>query len=209
MKPQLSMSSLAQRSGAITADAVNRLARTRVEDCYQCGKCTAGCPVAGRADLMPNQIVRLAQCGELSVAVRSRTIWLCVSCQACTQRCPKGVDVAGVMDAARQLSARRADVHPDVVRTVVFQRAFLETIRRYGRLRELELIIRFKGSAFFRDRSLPLLFKDALLAPRLLSRRKLHLRADRVADQDLVARIVDRCLAQDRGIPAGESEDGE
>ena len=148
MKPQPSMSMLAQRSGTITADAVDRLARTRVEDCYQCGKCTAGCPVAGRADLMPNQVLRLAQRGELSTAIRSRVIWLCVSCQACTQRCPKGVDVAGVMDAARQLSAQRNDVHPDVARTVVFQRAFLDTIRRYGRLRELELIIRFKSFAW-------------------------------------------------------------
>ena len=69
MKPQPSMSMLAQRSGTITADAVDRLARTRVEDCYQCGKCTAGCPVAGRADLMPNQVLRLAQRDDIVLGI--------------------------------------------------------------------------------------------------------------------------------------------
>lgn len=176
---------------------VNRLAHTRVEDCYQCGKCTAGCPVADRMDLMPNQIVRLAQLNELPAMTGSQAIWLCVSCQACSQRCPKSVDVAGVMDAARQLSAQRDEVHPGVARTVVFQRAFLDTIRRHGRLHEMELIVLFKGRGFFKDGSVPKLAKDAMLAPRLLSRRKLHLRADQVTDRTVVKRIVDRCLAQD------------
>lgn len=180
-----------------TDDVINRSAHTRVQDCYQCGKCTAGCPVAERMDLMPNQVVRSAQMGELDLAVRSRAVWLCVSCQTCTDRCPKGVDVAGVMDAFRQLSARRDEVHPDVVRTLVFQRAFLDTVRRHGRLHELELIAQFKAQAFARDASVPKLVKDALLAPRLLRRRKLHLRGQVPSDRDVVKRIFDRCLAED------------
>lgn len=181
----------------IAPGAFNRLAHTRVEDCYQCGKCTAGCPVADRMDLMPNQVVRLAQLGELPAVTGSRAIWLCVACQACSERCPKGVDIAGVMDAARQLSARQDDVHPGIARTVAFQRAFLDTIRRHGRLYELELIARFKTQAFVRDASIPMLLKDATLGPRLLRRRKLHLRADRVTDRGVVRRIVDRCLEKD------------
>ena len=182
---------------ATVPGAVNRLAYTQVEDCYQCGKCTAGCPVADQADLVPNQVVRLAQLGELSPVAASRAIWLCVSCQACSQRCPKGVDVAGVMDVARRLSARHGAVHPEVARTLVFQRAFLDTVRRHGRVYELELIARFKSRGFLRDASVPQLVRDASLLPRLLRRRKLHPRPDQVRDRPIVKRIVDRCLAQD------------
>jgi heterodisulfide reductase subunit C len=60
---------------------VNELAHTRVQDCYQCGKCTAGCPAAQRMDLSPNQLVRLVQAGQLERALRSEAIWQCVSCQ--------------------------------------------------------------------------------------------------------------------------------
>jgi heterodisulfide reductase subunit C len=177
-------------------NTINRRAHTTVEDCYQCGKCTAGCPVAERMDLMPNQVVRLAQVGDHDQAVQSRAIWLCVSCQTCSERCPKGVDVAGVMDAFRQLSAERDDVHPAARRTVVFQRAFLDSVRRHGRVYELELIAQFKGQAFLRDVSLPLLVKDATLAPRLIPRRKMPLRPDRARDRGVVQRIFARCAQE-------------
>src|SRR5512139_1057 len=111
---------------------INELAHTRVEDCYQCGKCTAGCPLADVMDLMPNQIVRLAQLGEIGRATTCGAIWLCVACQTCSERCPKNVDIAGVMDACRQLSIERGDVNEHVKRTIVFQQAFLDNIKRNG-----------------------------------------------------------------------------
>src|SRR5208282_717492 len=74
----------------------------QVADCYQCGKCTAGCPVAMHMDVAPNQVVRLVQLGEWEKALQSRAIWECVGCQTCSTRCPKEVDCAGVMDALRE-----------------------------------------------------------------------------------------------------------
>jgi len=76
---------------------------------------------------------------------------------------------------------------------VLFQLAFLQNIRRFGRLNELELIRLFKTSAFLKDLNLPLLFKDALLAPELLKRRKLHFKGETVRDRKVVARIFQRC----------------
>jgi heterodisulfide reductase subunit C len=175
-------------------NVINGLAHTRVEDCYQCGKCTAGCPVAELMDLMPNQIVRLAQQGDLDRASGAASVWMCVACQTCSQRCPKNVDIAGVMDAVRRVSAARDSVPASVRRTLVFQRAFLDNIRRYGRLNELELIARFKTRSFMEDGSVPLLFKDAMLAPRLSRVHKMHLRGERVQDRDVVKRIFDRCV---------------
>jgi heterodisulfide reductase subunit C len=164
-----------------------------VDDCYQCGKCTAGCPMAGEMDLMPNQVVRLAQIGSKDRAAQSQAIWLCVSCQTCSARCPKSVDCAGVMDEMRQLSLEKGTYAPLQQRTVLFQLAFLQNIKKFGRLNELELIRSFKTKAFFHDLSLPLLFKDALLAPELLKRKKLHLAGEKARDRAVISRIFEKC----------------
>ena len=176
------------------SETIDELAHTRVEDCYQCGKCTAGCPMADVMDLMPNQILRLAQLGEIGSATSSAAIWLCVSCQTCTERCPKNVDPAGVMDAMRQLSLRRGDASDRVRRTIVFQKAFLDNIKRNGRLRELELIGQFKAQAFAGDVSIPRLLENALLAPKMMQRHKLHFTGERVRDRGVVRRIFERCM---------------
>lgn len=85
-----------------------------VRACYQCGKCTAGCPLASAMDLMPNQILRLLQLGKHEQALQSRTIWQCASCLTCAARCPKDVDPARVMDALRTLLMRRGLVHVEI-----------------------------------------------------------------------------------------------
>lgn len=172
---------------------IEHLARTSVRDCYQCGKCSAGCPMAEQMDLLPNQLIRLVQMGRLEKAIRSGAIWECVSCLTCSTRCPKSVDCAGVLDGLRQLSVENDCVAPQHRRTVLFQRAFLDNIRRNGRLRELELVGEFKMRGFLSDRSVAMLLKDAMLGPKMLKRRKLHLWSKRVKDRGVVRRIFERC----------------
>jgi len=75
--------------------------------CYQCGKCSAGCPMSFAMDLLPNQIMRLVQLGLQEEIGNSKTIWLCASCLTCTARCPKGVDISRVMEALRLLTLRK------------------------------------------------------------------------------------------------------
>lgn len=162
--------------------------------CYQCGKCTAGCPVAGHMDVAPNQLVRLVQLGQAERAMRSEAIWRCLGCQTCSTRCPKSVDCAGVMDWLRQSAAKTAVAAPAQRRTLLFQQAFLRNIRRNGRLNELELVGVFKSSVFLDGLSVRFLFKDATLAPRMAARRKLKLKAGKVRDRGVVDRIFSRCL---------------
>ena len=59
-------------------------------------------------DLLPSQIIRLIQLGQFSDVLNSKTIWLCASCFSCSARCPKGVDLAKVMEALRLLLLRKS-----------------------------------------------------------------------------------------------------
>jgi heterodisulfide reductase subunit C len=75
--------------------------------CNQCGKCSAGCPVAFGMDMLPSQVIRLAQLGIEDV-IESQTIWVCASCLTCMARCPKGIDLSKVMEALRVISLERS-----------------------------------------------------------------------------------------------------
>ncbi len=74
--------------------------------CYQCGKCSAGCPMAKYMDILPNQMIRFAQLGLKEALLSSNAIWLCVSCLTCNTRCPKGVKIAEVIEAIRRVRLR-------------------------------------------------------------------------------------------------------
>jgi len=73
--------------------------------CNQCGRCSAGCPVAAVMDLLPSQAVRLVQLGMEEV-LNAETIWICASCLTCVTRCPKGVELPRLMEALREISLR-------------------------------------------------------------------------------------------------------
>lgn len=74
--------------------------------CNQCGKCSAGCPAAFSMDLLPSQVIRLAQLG-LEDVLESQTIWTCAACLTCVTRCPKGVDLPRVMEALRVIRIQK------------------------------------------------------------------------------------------------------
>ena len=174
---------------------VGELAATGLQDCYQCGKCSAGCPQGHHMDVLPNQLIRLVQLGQMKKSLGSEAIWQCVSCQTCSSRCPQSVDCAAILDALRQLAAENGLVAPAQKRIWLFQQAFLNNIRRNGRLNELELIGVFKTKAFAADLSIPGLLKDSMLAPQLVRRGKFHLTGEKVKDRAVVRRIFDRCQA--------------
>ncbi len=79
--------------------------------CYQCGKCSAGCPAVSEMDILPNQIIRYAQLGFKDELLQSKSIWICASCFTCNARCPKGINVAEVIEAIRQILLRKREDH--------------------------------------------------------------------------------------------------
>jgi heterodisulfide reductase subunit C len=118
-------------------------AHLTVTACFQCRKCSAGCPLSFAMDLLPDQVIRLALLGQEDQVLGSRTIWVCSGCMTCTSRCPNGIDIAGVMDWLKEEAARlgRGISEPEVA---AFHRFFLKSVRNQGgRLSETRLLQRF------------------------------------------------------------------
>jgi heterodisulfide reductase subunit C len=84
---------------------IETLSEQKLLACYQCGRCSAGCPMVDEMDLLPNQVIRLAQLGIQSV-LDSQAAWVCAACLTCHARCPKGIDLPRVMEAIRILAIR-------------------------------------------------------------------------------------------------------
>jgi heterodisulfide reductase subunit B len=123
-----------------------RLARLLEEEtgenvylCYQCVKCTSGCPLAEHFDYTPNEIMRAIQFG-LEEILSSRTIWLCASCQVCTTRCPQGLDIAKIMDHLMMI-ARQRGIKPAIPAVESFLQVFHRNAKLLGRAYEAGLVV--------------------------------------------------------------------
>ncbi|MFP4201500.1 MAG: 4Fe-4S dicluster domain-containing protein [Candidatus Acetothermia bacterium] len=88
----------------LTAE-VEELSGENVYSCYQCGKCSAGCPFTEEMDLLPNQVIRKVQMGNEGV-LEAETPWICASCLSCEVDCPQGNDVPAIMEGIREISLR-------------------------------------------------------------------------------------------------------
>lgn len=151
--------------------------------------------MADQMDIIPSVLIRLVQYGDVEEAAKSAAVWQCVSCQTCSTRCPKSVNIAGIIDGLKQYSYERKLVHKRYRRIVAFQKAFLDIIRKNGRTNELELTVLYKMYGFFKDFSIPLSLKDADLALPMLMRKKLHIKmGGPLKDKALVKRIYKKCM---------------
>lgn len=106
-----------------------------VAACYQCRKCTNGCPVTFAMDLYPDQVIRKVILGQREEVLKCSTIWVCATCETCTTRCPNGVKIAEVMDCLKEMAARENIDVPQPQARILHQ-SFLNNIRRHGRVFE-------------------------------------------------------------------------
>ena len=77
--------------------------------CYQCGNCSAGCPCADAMDIPPQRVMRLCQFGQIDEVLKANSVWVCAACITCSARCPRGIDIAAVMEGLRNLILRKKD----------------------------------------------------------------------------------------------------
>ena len=153
------------------AGQIEEICGERISLCYQCGKCSAGCPTAYAMDYLPNQIIRFAQLGFVQKVLKSSAIWICASCQTCSVRCPRGISLARIMDAVRIIAKREGAVSGGQT-APTFDGLFLGSIEKNNRLHELGLITKL-NFALARP------FKDASLLPTMLRKGKIKLRPEK------------------------------
>ena len=122
------------RDAAFTAE-VEAHSGQNVSTCYQCGNCTAGCPAGFVYDLQASQIMRAVQLGLKDMVLDSKSIWMCLSCSTCSQRCPNNIDVGGVMETLRHMARQEGRV--TVPKVEKFWWSFLDTVRAFGRTYEI------------------------------------------------------------------------
>jgi heterodisulfide reductase subunit C2 len=147
-----------------------------ISECYQCGKCSAGCPLVSEMDFPPSLMARMIQTDSAEFdrkVLNSYSIWVCLTCNTCYSRCPMEIDIPKVMDYLREKSFISGTYNKKARNIIAFHKAFLKSIEVNGRLHELGLI------AYYKILSLRLM-QDVVLAPAMLFKGKLHLLPERV-----------------------------
>ena len=155
-------------SPSITREHVSTLSSQALQRCYQCQKCSVGCPVASASDLLPHQLAQLLILGQIHEALTSSMVWLCVGCETCGQRCPNGINLSQVMDALKQL-AKLCGLVPREKGIAAFHQAFLNNIKTHGRIHEATMLADYK----LRSGDL---FADLALGAKLFIKGKIPLR---------------------------------
>ncbi|MEA3510697.1 MAG: 4Fe-4S dicluster domain-containing protein, partial [Actinomycetota bacterium] len=156
----------------------------RLDQCIQCGSCTASCPVSYAMDLTPRQLIAMFRAGAIEELLESRTIWVCASCYQCTTRCPADIQITDLIYAFRRI-AMETGIFPKRFPTYVFSESFIAQVRRYGRNFESSLILEY----FLRTRPQKLLGRaNAGIA--LIRHRRIPIRPQKIKDIDGLRRII-------------------
>ncbi len=79
--------------------------------CMRCGKCSATCPSYEEMEYHPHQFVYMVETGDIETLLNSESLYKCLSCFACVERCPRGVEPAKLVEAIRLIKIRQKDAN--------------------------------------------------------------------------------------------------
>ena len=181
---ELKFDSARELSKKIAADA-----GVTLSNCYQCGKCSAGCPMAESMDIQPHPVVRYLQLGMAMEILKSRTIWLCASCHMCVDRCPNSVDLPALIEHSRY-EAKRINLCA-VSEVGKFNDIFIENVKNFGKSQEaiLEGAYNIMTGNFIQDMSsVPHMLRHGIVGPEVHS----------VKQRESVRRLVENAQKEDK-----------
>lgn len=175
-------------------ELIRTLSGEDIGRCIQCGKCTAGCPVAEDVSPTPNQVMQLVRMNALDEALQAKSIWYCTACHTCASRCPQDIDIAEVMNALRRLVLER-DLPPAERDVAVVNDVFMRSLRSHGRVFELGVVMNknLRTGKFL---------KDAGLGPAMFQKGKIGIRPHNIQNRGRVRSILSRA----RRFGVGEDE---
>jgi heterodisulfide reductase subunit C len=157
----------------------------KASHCYQCGKCSAGCPLSEEMEYPPSYVMRMLQTADPQMEekiLRSFTIWVCLTCEMCYSRCPMSIDIPKMMDFLREKSIGEGKTNPRAKNIIAFHKSFLDSIKNTGRLYEIGLLVDYKARTFN-------IMQDIDLAPKMLKRGKLNILPELIKDRAKVSSI--------------------
>ncbi len=135
--------------------------------CYQCAKCSAGCPVAEEMEMLPHQLMHSLSIDMVDRVLKANTIWMCAGCYTCAVRCPNDIDITSVMDDLRHQAVKKG-IHCPKSEVLTFHRTFIGDFARRGRVHELRMMGEY-------NLRIGKPFHNVGLAPNMLLKRRLHL----------------------------------
>jgi heterodisulfide reductase subunit C2 len=160
----------------------------KANNCYQCGKCSAGCPLSSEMEYPPSYVMRMLQTGDPVLEdklLRSFTIWVCLTCEMCYSRCPMSIDIPKMMDFMREKSINEGKTNPRAKNIIAFHKSFLDSIRTTGRLYEIGLLADYKVRTFK-------VMQDMDLAPKMLKRGKLNIFPELIKERSKISSIFSK-----------------
>lgn len=113
---------------------------TDAKKCMKCGKCSGRCPAYADMDIKPHQFVTYIEKGEIDKLLNSKSLFTCLTCFACVERCPRGVAPAAIIEAVRQEVIRmqgenrvKAEEIPQIVDDKIPQQLLVSMFRKYNK----------------------------------------------------------------------------
>ena len=106
-----------------------------VKDCYQCMKCSSGCPFFEEMDYKPHQLILMTKLGLFDQVINSESMWICASCMTCSSRCPRDIEPAKVIEGFRAMVLREKDKSKveQIHKKGVPRQALIASMRKFRR----------------------------------------------------------------------------
>ena len=121
-------------------DEIVRISGVNPKKCMKCGKCTATCPSFDEMEYHPHQFVYMVESGDIQPLLNSKSLYKCLSCFACVDRCPRGVEPAKLVEAVKLSVIRqqnnnhlKADAIPSLIDEDMPQQAIVSAFRKYSK----------------------------------------------------------------------------
>ncbi|MDY5627718.1 MAG: 4Fe-4S dicluster domain-containing protein [Clostridia bacterium] len=121
-------------------DQIIRMSGVNPKKCMRCGKCSATCPSYDEMEYHPHQFVYMVENGEIDELMKSNSIYKCLSCFACVDRCPRGVEPEKLIEALRLCVIRQKGANhltandiPKLIDDDMPQQAIMSALRKYSK----------------------------------------------------------------------------